>query len=306
MVAPIRDQENIMHSSTTMSFNTSDSISSQDLNMDVDSVSIMFKLDHIDNEVRGCSLDASIHRPRSPSMSSSECDKEYHIHVQRESEKMVEDNNNIEPANSRGSIRLKYAIQEGQNNQGSKVANTSLNTRQQHTPTVGPALNSPLGENMFDIQLNYNPDQALDPELWDGNFHAVSLHSSIEYIASDVLSIKNSLLRIKKYILGKSINGDKANNFKDLSGMGKAIWEFISSVYDLYWDVLFVNENNMTLRSKVKLKFALMPKSLKLQTKVKLCPNQPLFHPFYLLFWPNYPKKLKKSLNSLRKSKNLQ
>jgi len=56
----------------------------------------------------------------------------------------------------------------------------------------------------------------------------------MEHIVSNVLSIKNSLLRIKKYILGKSINGDKANYFKDLSGMSKAIWEFISLVYDLH------------------------------------------------------------------------
>jgi len=87
---------------------------------------------------------------------------------------------------------------------------------------------------VFDVQLNYDPDQALDSESWDGNFHAVSLHGSMEHIVSDVLSIMNSLLRIKKYILGKSINGDKANYFKDLSGMGKAIWEFISLVYDLH------------------------------------------------------------------------
>ena len=44
--------------------------------------------------------------------------------------------------------------------------------------------------------------------------------------------------------------------FKDLSGMGKSIWEFISSVYDSHWDALFVDENNTTLRNKVKSKFA--------------------------------------------------
>jgi len=81
MVALIRDQGNITHSSTTMSFNTLDSISIQELNMDVDPVSTMFELDHNDNEVRGHSLDMSIHRPRSSSMSSSECDEEYHIRI---------------------------------------------------------------------------------------------------------------------------------------------------------------------------------------------------------------------------------
>jgi len=50
-------------------------------NIDVDPVSTMFELDHNDNKVRGRSLDASIHRPRSPSMSLSKCDEEYHICV---------------------------------------------------------------------------------------------------------------------------------------------------------------------------------------------------------------------------------
>ena len=129
MLALIRDQGNITHSSTTMSFNTLDSISIQELNMDIDPVSTMFELDHNDNEVRGHSLDMSIHRPRSSSMSSSECDEEYHIRIQKESNKMVKDNNNIEPANSIDSIRLEYMTQKSQNNQAGKAADTSLNTR---------------------------------------------------------------------------------------------------------------------------------------------------------------------------------
>ena len=112
-----------------MSFNTLDSVFIQDLNMDVNPVSTMFELDHNDNEVRGWSLDTSIYKSRSPSMSSSKYDKEYYICVQRESEKIVKDNNDIKPANSINSIRLKYVTQEGQNNQGSKAADTGLNTR---------------------------------------------------------------------------------------------------------------------------------------------------------------------------------
>jgi len=129
MVASIRDQGNITHSSTTMSFNTLDSVSIQELNINVDPISTMFELDHNDDEVRGCSLDASIHRLRSPSMSLNKYDEEYHIRVQRESNKIVENNNDTKPANSIGSIRLEYAIKEGQNNQVGKAANTSLNTR---------------------------------------------------------------------------------------------------------------------------------------------------------------------------------
>ena len=45
----------------------------------------------------------------------------------------------------------------------------------------------------------------------------------MEHLASDTLKIKESLLKMQKYISGKSIDGDKANEVEDLKGMGKAI-----------------------------------------------------------------------------------
>ena len=84
---------------------------------------------------------------------------------------------------------------------------------------------------MFDIHLNYDLNQALDSESWDGNFHAISLHGSMEHLASDALNIKEFLIRIKKYISGKPIDNVKANEVKDLMDMGKALWEFINVVY---------------------------------------------------------------------------
>ena len=78
----------------------------------------------------------------------------------------------------------------------------------------------------------------------------------MEHLASDTLNIKESLIRMKKFIAGKSINSDKANDVKNLEGMRKAIWEFIAMVYKLHWDALYINNNNMTFRSKVKSKFA--------------------------------------------------
>jgi len=76
---------------------------------------------------------------------------------------------------------------------------------------------------MFNVQLNYDPNQALDPDSWNSSFHAVSLHHSMEYLALDVLNIRESLFRMHKYILGKSIGNDGANNIEDFKGMGKAL-----------------------------------------------------------------------------------
>ena len=38
--------------------------------------------------------------------------------------------------------------------------------------------------------------------------------------------------------------------------MGKAIWEFISAVYNSHWDTLYADDNNTTFRNKVKSKFS--------------------------------------------------
>jgi len=54
----------------------------------------------------------------------------------------------------------------------------------------------------------------------------------MEYLASDTINIKEFLIRMKKYISGKSIDSGKANEIQDLMGMGKALWDFINTVYE--------------------------------------------------------------------------
>jgi len=79
MVASIRDHENITHSAITMSFNSLKLTSEQDINMNTNLIKAMFDLDNNLEVVRGHSLDMSIYRPRSPSLSSSKYEEEYHI-----------------------------------------------------------------------------------------------------------------------------------------------------------------------------------------------------------------------------------
>ena len=75
---------------------------------------------------------------------------------------------------------------------------------------------------MFDIQLSYDVDQALNPKEWNGDFHATLLYRVMEHLASNVKNIKDSLCRIEKYIWGKSIDSNP-NNIKDLKGISKAV-----------------------------------------------------------------------------------
>ena len=58
-----------------------------------------------------------------------------------------------------------------------------------------------------------------------------------------------------KYITNKKIDSSKANDLVDLKDIGEAVWNFISSVYDVNWDVLSTDNNSTSLRRKIASKF---------------------------------------------------
>jgi len=163
--------------------------------------------------------------------------------------------NEDEPITSVGNIQIEYVTQKGQKGQVSKAADNTNNMCQQCVSNENLVSNQPSDSNMFNIQLNYNIDQALDSESWDSDFCVVFLHRSIEHLASDIKNIKDSLNKMGKYIKGKSIIKENPNNIKDLEGIGKAVWDFLSAIYDLHWDGLYVDNSKMSFRSKVKSKF---------------------------------------------------
>jgi len=131
-----------------------------------------------------------------------------------------------------------------------KVAETLNNTRPQkgnnettsiqlecaghdtpNEPTPCATAPSDDDDNVINIQLPYDPNTPTEPELWSGNFHLISLHGSIEHIASDTKYIKDSLNFMAKYISNKKVNPKTANNLKDFDGIGDSVWNFISVVY---------------------------------------------------------------------------
>ena len=148
---------------------------------------------------------------------------------------------------------------------------------------------------MFNVQLPYNINQALDPESWDSNFRAISIHGSMEHLASDISNIKESLGRIQKYILGKTIESDNANNIKDLEG--KAAWGLISFLYKAHWDSLYVDDQKTSFRNKVKSKFSPMALNNTNNSKGKNKVNSP-----YVSVLPSpIPAKLPKKVNEISK-----
>ena len=84
--------------------------SNSDINMVIDPEDNLYDIGDGFKEGRGCSLSLSMHKPRSPSISSSECSEDYHVHIKRDSNRMDED----EPVGFINSIKVEYVSQRGQ------------------------------------------------------------------------------------------------------------------------------------------------------------------------------------------------
>jgi len=246
MVVSIRELGNITLSATTLCSSTYNMAPIQDIDMAIDSVNDLFTGD----KVKDCPLALSVHKSRSLLIFSSKSDKEYDICVKRDSDRMDEN----KPVSSIGNSQDKYMTKKKKKDQVSKVADNTDNMCHQYVSVKDLASNLPSGSNMFKIQLNYDVNQAIDPESWDSDFHAVSLHRSMEHLASDVKNIKESFCRMGNYIKDKSVNANP-NDVKDLDGIGKVVWEFLSVVYDLHWDGLYMDNSKTSFRNKVKSKF---------------------------------------------------
>ena len=141
----------------------------------------------------------------------------------------------------------------------------------------------------------------MEPDLWSGNFHPISLHKSISQIALDIKNIKDSLNYMAKYISNKKVNLKTANEFKDFDGIGNMVWNFISLVYQSSWDSLYTDNKSKTLREKILAKFTprITPSS---NTKnIKLTPKPVPASINKVPSPPPLPAKTAKEINTISK-----
>jgi len=228
------------------------------------------------NEMRGRTSSPNKLAFGDSSMSSTVLSVIYH--------KRMEMNNKIEiDIELRDCSQLLYTILVRQVNQISMVVNPNNNMLDQCVLIEGPVLNtfsitSPLcvdEDNIINIQLPYDPNRPMEPKLWDGNFHPISLYRSLEHLASDAENIKKSLAYIATYIKNKKIEMTKSNDIKDFEGIGKATWELISFIYESGWDSLVADNHKNSFRQKVSYKFTLKVISEKNGKKKENIVNKP-------------------------------
>jgi len=124
MVAPIRELANITHSTTAMANISNNLTSNSDINMVINPEDNIYNIGDSFEEGRDCSLLFSMHKPRSPSISSSKYSEDYHVRVKSKSDRIDED----EPVSSISSVKVEYISQRGQKDQISKTTDTTNDT----------------------------------------------------------------------------------------------------------------------------------------------------------------------------------
>ena len=157
------------------------------------------------------------------------------------------------------SLDLSYETAQEKAIRVSMVANQQVNQQVPMRPLGGineaTSARGQHEEDVINVQILYDFNALTEPELWSGSFHPISLHGSVEHFALDSKNIKITLNFLAKYIQNKQVNGNAANDLNDFDGMGDAIWNFISLIYDAKWDTLHTDNKLNTLRAKILSKF---------------------------------------------------
>ena len=128
----------------------------------------------------------------------------------------------------------------------------------------------------------------------------------MEYLALDVKNIKDSLLRIGKYIKGKSIIDGNTNSIKGLKSIGKVVWEFLSAIYDSYWDSLHMDSSKTSFRNKVKSKFTMQVSKAPTNNKDKKIITPTYISPIPPPILVKTPKKVNKISKFFKQTDNPQ
>jgi len=103
----------------------------------------------------------------------------------------------------------------------------------------------------------------------------MSLHGSLEHLASDAKNIRKSMVCMVTYIKNKKIETSKSNNIKDFKDIGKAAWNLISSIYETGWDSLVTDNHRNSFRQKVSYKFTPYISLEKYSKKLETSANKP-------------------------------
>ena len=245
------------------------------------------------NEVRGRRVSHKSQGSRDLSMSSTKSSVIYH-------ERMECNNEDVDMDDDSHALSYKMTQEKAfWVSEAADTNNSTVTTTPQHVPSEHPNMTSThVDDAVINIQLQYDLNAPTEPDLWDGSFHPISLHGSIEHIASDSKNIKNLLNFMAKYIANKQVDPAKSNDLEDFKGIGEAIWNLISSVYQSKWDSLIADKNTISLRKKISDK--LTPRIIPLSNRNNKTADKLILASIEKIL-PPIPAKLQKEVNQISK-----
>jgi len=101
------------------------------------------------------------------------------------------------------------------------------------------APNNPILSNNFNTSpepslpmvIPYSANVLANPNLWDGNFTAMSLFSMNEFLQSDVHNMACLLQCIACFLKQCSLEGHDGNSIPQLELFGESAWDFIFAIF---------------------------------------------------------------------------
>lgn len=108
------------------------------------------------------------------------------------------------------------------------------NTHTSHAPNTPHEAHMPITP----TAIPYEENQPADPDLWDGNFGAVSIFGTKECFECDTANISLSLHRAATYIRQRDLSGGDPNTLPQLLAFGNAAWNLLTAIYASQWDKL--------------------------------------------------------------------
>ena len=111
-----------------------------------------------------------------------------------------------------------------------------------------------------------NINKSIEPEAQDSKAYFSFLFDTMKFLKIDAKKIYTSLLYIANFIKSREVQAGFVNNIPQLKDLGKAMWNFISSIYKAKWDSIDINDNSF-FRTRVSNKFTpKVPKTKSLST----------------------------------------
>jgi len=80
--------------------------------------------------------------------------------------------------------------------------------------------------------IPYNANVPADSSLWDGNFSAISLFGTNEFLNSDINNITCSLKCMACFLRQRNVRDQDANSIRQLDPFGESAWDFVLAIFE--------------------------------------------------------------------------